>query len=360
MDLAYSEADAMSIEETEALIKGRPTSPGDSRLTPVLRPRLRVYGTRFYILTSFALIGMCQCMNCFTLTSLPDSTEQYFGISQAELIFVFNWQPLANTVGALFASALYSTLGTKWTVRLLALLATVGPAVRCIPSLVPAVRASQDLTLVCLHISSIVNGCGGPILNAAPALIAAIWFPANERMTATGILGTCPILGSMVGFFIGPRIVRHYTDVPKLLYVEALATAACGLMIWIYFPERPPTPPSGAAELRAQSKATARQGDLERFIRELPAAVSTWPFLITCLSANTFLAIYANAWQTIAPSMFVAAGYSESSANSFLLIVTVASVIGGFASGPLLRLFGGRLKLLECVALFGCVLGLGE
>jgi hypothetical protein len=179
-------------------------------------------------------------------------------------------------------------------------------------------------------------------------------------MTATGILGTCPVLGSMVGFFIGPRIVRHYTDVPKLLYVEALATAACGLMIWIYFPERPPTPPSGAAELRAQSKATARQGDLERFIRELPAAVSTWPFLITCLSANTFLAIYANAWQTIAPSMFVAAGYSESSANSFLLIVTVASVIGGFASGPLLRLFGGRLKLLECVALFGCVLGLGE
>jgi FLVCR family MFS transporter len=208
MDLQYSVKDAMSIEETEALIRGQ-SSPTDSRLTPVLRPRLKKYRTRFYILFSFALIGMCQCMNCFTLTSLPDSTEEYFGITQAELIFIFNWQPLANTVGALFASALYSTLGTKWTVRLLALLASAGPALRCVPSLVPAVKASRDLTLLCLHASSIINGCGGPILNSAPALISAIWFPAKERMTATGILGTCPVLGSMVGFFIGPRIVHH-------------------------------------------------------------------------------------------------------------------------------------------------------
>ena len=348
----------MSIEETQALIKGRPTSPSDDRMTPVLRPRLKVYGTRFYVLASFALMGMCQCMNCFTLTSLPDSMEEYFRVTQAELIVIFNWQPLANTVGALFASALYSTLGIKWTVRLLALLATLGPAVRCIPSLVPAVLASRDLTLVCLHISSIINGCGGPILNAAPALIAAIWFPATERMTATGILGTCPILGSMVGFFVGPRIVRHYTDVPTLLYVEALVPAVCGLMIWIYFPEKPPTPPSGAAELRAQTEV-AIQGDLAHFMRELPAALSTWPYLVTCLTANTFLAIYANAWQTIAPSMFVAAGFSERLANSFLLIVTVSSVIGGFVSGPLLRLFGGRLKLLECMALLVSVAGLG-
>ena len=349
----------MSIEETQALIKGRPTSPGDDRLTPVLRPRLKTYATRFYILASFALMGMCQCMNCFTLTSLPNSTEEYFRITQSELIMIFNWQPLANTIGALFASALYSTLGTKWTVRLFALLATLGPAVRCIPCLLPGVLASRNLTLACLHISSIINGCGGPILNAAPALIAAVWFPASERMTATGVLGTCPILGSMVGFFIGPRIVRHHTDVPALLYVEALGTAVCGMMIWIYFPEKPPTPPSGAAELRAHKKSAATQGRLAHFMRELPVAMSTWPFLITCLSANTFLAVYANAWQTIAPSMFVAAGYSERSANSFLLIATVSCVIGGFASGPLLRLFGGRLKLLECMALLVCVAGLG-
>ena len=35
---------------------------------------LRVYPTRFWILLSFSLLGMCQCMNCFTLTSLPESS----------------------------------------------------------------------------------------------------------------------------------------------------------------------------------------------------------------------------------------------------------------------------------------------
>jgi hypothetical protein len=31
-------------------------------------------------------------MNCFTLTSLPSSSERYFGVTQAQLIMVFNWQ----------------------------------------------------------------------------------------------------------------------------------------------------------------------------------------------------------------------------------------------------------------------------
>jgi hypothetical protein len=109
--------------------------------------------------------------------------------------------------------------------------------------------------------------------------------------------------------------------------------------------------------------------------------------------------------------MFVAADYSEEAANAFMLVVTVSSVVGapprhglslgcrppahisfpnielpwenvpadrnwlvamaragmiglgprvagGMLSGPLLQLFGGRLKLLELVALTLCALGL--
>ena len=100
--------------------------------------------------------------------------------------------------------------------------------------------------------------------------------------------------------------MQHYTDLPTLLYIEAVGTGVCALLIWIHFPERPPTPPSGAAELRSETNAKAQESDLSRFLAELPAAIRTWPFLLTCLSANTFLAIYANAWQTLAPSMFVA------------------------------------------------------
>lgn len=215
--------------ETQQLLASRVDVGGDRQPPPagVAAPAFKPTATRYWILFSFSLIGMCQCMNCFTLTSLPDSAEQYFRISQSELIVIFNWQPLANTVGALFAAGLYSTLGTKWTARLLAVLATLGPTLRCVasertmateqrkhqlkkidvwcpvlacwrvkhahgypstprrcvPSLVPSVLASRPLRLLCLHGSSIVNGLGGPILNTAPALLSAIWFPANERMT---------------------------------------------------------------------------------------------------------------------------------------------------------------------------------
>jgi sugar phosphate permease len=320
---------------------------------------IEAYNTRYWILLSFSLIGMCQCMNCFTLTSLPSSSEQYFGVTQSQLIVIFNWQPLANTLGALFAAGLYKTLGTQSTARLLAVLAVAGPTIRCIPSLLGIPQSG--LGLLCLHLSSIVNGCGGPILNAAPALLSATWFPSHERMTSTGILGTCPILGSMVGFALGPAVVKQYTDLPTLLYVEAIMTAICGALIWVHFPERPPNPPSGAADLRRKAEQEGRetQSDLQIFMKELPAALSNTPFVVICLTVNTLLAIYANAWQTIAPSMFVAAGYTESDANNFLFVITVSSVVGGFASGPLLhRVFGGRLKALEMVTLAAFTLGL--
>jgi len=156
-------------------------------------------------------------------------------------------------------------------------------------------------------------------------------------------------------------MVHHYTQLPNLLYAEAIGTAVCGLLIWLHFPDAPPTPPSGAAQLRAGRAAEAsaeEKSELQVFLAELPATLRTWPFIVTCLSANTFLAIYANAWQTIAPSMFVAADYTEADANSFMLVVTVTSVVGGMLSGPLLALSGGRLKLLELLSLVVCVAGL--
>jgi len=150
--------------------------------------------------------------------------------------------------------------------------------------------------------------------------------------------------------FIRGLVDEHHVNVSAVLLTTQRVIHHCAVVRCVVL--------QGAAELRGEGKAKATQSDFAQFMQELPQAVTTWPFLITCLSANTFLAIYANAWQTIAPSMFVAADYSESSANAFLLIVTVTSVIGGFASGPLLRLFGGRLKLLEWVAMAIAVVGL--
>jgi Na+/melibiose symporter-like transporter len=165
----------------------------------------------------------------------------------------------------------------------------------------------------------------------------------------------------MVGFALGPAIVKHHTDLPTLLYVEATITAVCGVMVWLHFPERPAKPPSGSADLRRKAEEEGRQTqtDFQVYMKELPTALRNVPFVIICLTANTLLAIYSNAWQTIAPAMFVAAEYSEAEANTFLLVITVAGVIGGFASGPLLhRVFGSKLKALEMVALATFVLGL--
>ena len=67
---------------------------------PVCRSDIEVYNTRYWILLSFSLLGMCQTMNCFTLTSLPSSSERYFGVTQAQLIMIFNWQCVGTHSGS--------------------------------------------------------------------------------------------------------------------------------------------------------------------------------------------------------------------------------------------------------------------
>ena len=64
-----------------------------------------------------------------------------------------------------------------------------------------------------------LNGLAAPVCMAAPSLISATWFPADQRTTATSLSLLSGNVGFALGFIIGTFIlclpvfmwkIRHY------------------------------------------------------------------------------------------------------------------------------------------------------
>ena len=163
-------------------------------------------------------------------------------------------------------------------------------------------------------------------------------------MAATAVGSTMPAVGALLGFLLGPAIVHRPSQLPVLLYVEAVASAASLFFALLYLPRKPPSPPSAAAAARAPSKGTAE------FLAEMPLALRQLPFVAVVLSLASAFGVFTS-WIALVPASIVSAGFSEADANAFLLSNTLATVAGGFSVGPCSRVYR------SCVGLKGSVLG---
>jgi len=106
---------------------------------------------------------------------------------------------------------------------------------------------------------------------AGAPLLSSTWFPASQRTTATAIGATFNGLGTAVSFIVGPLVVRSpsnntingtlllrhedsdvdiiKSDIMTLQYGEFAWSAALLLLVLVYFPAKPPRPPSITASI---------------------------------------------------------------------------------------------------------------
>ena len=139
-----------------------------------------------------------------------------------------------------------------------------GKAIQVIPFSDMAVKT------VFIYIGHLVTMLPSFIANGAPPLVSNTWFPPNERTTATAIGTLAANFGAALAFFIGPSMMPNtfnnsgnsslnLTDREirvievRLRYYFYLQTGLAALLfgcVVVYFPSRPPLPPSIAALTR--------------------------------------------------------------------------------------------------------------
>ena len=154
--------------------------------------------------------------------------------------------------------------GLRTSVFVTSLMLLVGKAIQVIPF------SDTTVKTVFIYIGHLVTMLPSFIANGAPPLVSSTWFPPNERTTATAIGTLAANLGAALAFFIGPSMIPktfsnsgdnnfNLTDDEKRLiesrlsdyfYLQTGIAALLFVCVVVYFPSKPPLPPSIAALTR--------------------------------------------------------------------------------------------------------------
>ena len=164
--------------------------------------------------------------------------------------------PAAFLVSVFLASYILSTRrdGLVLSIRLGAVLCFCAALLRCLPVCLSSdtIAGSRGTLVALLHVCQFANGAAAPFVVASPSLLSLLWFPEEQRNTATAVANVASALGRAVGFFLGPALVPGPDALPVLLVAE-LGLAALPLLaaVWL-LPNAPLAPPSRAALLEGR------------------------------------------------------------------------------------------------------------
>lgn len=222
---------------------------------------IHVYKSRWYILFTFSLLSLAQAAIWNTWGPLAQSGHDIFGWQNKDIALLTNWGPISYIVADIPFSWMMDVKGCRLACVITAFFCFVGTALRCI-------TLKKPYSTWLINIGQAINGAAGPVVMAAPPVLSSIWFPLHQRFTATAITSLAAVFGSTISPLIGPLIVQTNTtnistsvikpqvivsieeeksEMNTLLRLEFIFCAVVFIMVLVYFPDKPPSPPSASA-----------------------------------------------------------------------------------------------------------------
>eukprot|EP00298_Acanthocystis_sp_HF-20_P016323 c21450_g6_i6.p1 GENE.c21450_g6_i6~~c21450_g6_i6.p1 ORF type:complete len:464 (+),score=165.85 c21450_g6_i6:66-1457(+) len=316
----------------------------------------RTYMSRWLILFIFSFSSFNQSLFWITFSPISDMSEKYFQISSAEVEFFLNY---GGIIFVPFAIPLLwlTKHGLRKTVLVSVTLQLIACVIRCIPCFWPERFVKShggNGGIILIHLGQIVNAICGPMVMATPSMVSQTWFGDGERTTSTAVGSLANNFGSAAGFLMAPFLVRTPDLIPKLLYIHTILALIPFIMAFIYFPDRPPTPPSISA---IKSQANEEIGDNRNkfdFLIDLKKGVFHRDLIIISLAGGFINGVF-NGWSGIISDIVNPYGYSDTDAGWFGFASTIGTIVGGMLSGYVAdKYFQKRFKnLLVIFLVFG-------
>uniref|UniRef100_H2ZFL6 Major facilitator superfamily (MFS) profile domain-containing protein n=1 Tax=Ciona savignyi TaxID=51511 RepID=H2ZFL6_CIOSA len=240
----------------------------------------KTYWYRWYICLIFAFQGLLQGCVWNTWPAIDDSAEAAIGFSKQDIELLVNWGPIAFIIFMPIYMWLLQTKGLRLSVVSGAFLVAIGTGLRCLP-------LPNNILKYFIHVGQFLNGIAGCPVMAIPPMLSNVWFPASERITATGIATLFNYFGTGAAYIIGPlfvnepsnatqnitcwNITKHNTprnsscqeifgirnEIQTVLYFEFGLASIIFLAMLVFFPNKPPTPPSVSA---SKSRMSLKRG----------------------------------------------------------------------------------------------------
>ncbi|CAL8267524.1 unnamed protein product [Lota lota] len=318
----------------------------------------RVYGRRWLVLTLFSLLGFMQGMVWNSWGPIQNSAIRAFGFTKSDIAILVLWGPVGFIPWLLFMW-LMDNKGLRVSFLLSAFLMLLGSALRSVP------LGEEPLRRWLIHGGQLLNGLAGPTVMSAGPLLSTTWFAPDQRATATAVATLMNYLGSAASFMVGPLLVPAPNDsmavtnlgpaaaahdvfirdrIQLLMYSEFGVIAVLFGAVLLYFPSRPPMPPSVAA-------ASQRLSYRSSIIRLL----SNGRFLMIALAYAVPLGVVGG-WSGVLDMILTPAKVSQVDAGW----IGFWSIVGGCVFGVAMARFAdsirGMLKLILVLMLAGASL----
>ena len=226
----------------------------------------KLYWRRWLILAMFSITVMISNNIWISFSTITSIVEMYYRVNP---IFI-NWLSIVYSlfIALLLApgSYLVSRFGLRWTM-------VVGAFVNAFGSCLRLVGAGRTM-FVFVFIGSCFCGLAECFFLFLSPHIAATWFGAHERTTASAVGMLLSWSGTGLGFLTATFFVSERKRVEReigygirnLLLFEAIASTVLFILCVVFMKDAPPTPPSRSQEIRHQllisedDDATTRTG----------------------------------------------------------------------------------------------------
>jgi MFS family permease len=193
--------------------------------------KVKVYGYRWLVLLAFVVIACLTQVLWITFAPVTSAAAQFYRTSDLMIGLLSMSFMIVYIVMVLPSAWAIDTWGFRKAVGLGAILTAVFGLTRGL--------FASNFTIVFL--SQIGLAAGQPFVIGAITKVAARWFPAKERATASAIGTLALYLGPLAAMLLTPFLVLRI-GLPRTLLAYGIAAAAAALIFLLVAREHPPTP----------------------------------------------------------------------------------------------------------------------
>uniref|UniRef100_K1QKA8 Disrupted in renal carcinoma protein 2-like protein n=1 Tax=Magallana gigas TaxID=29159 RepID=K1QKA8_MAGGI len=323
-----------------------------------------VYKRRWYILLAYSLLACTQGGYWNTWGPIAASSEDAFGWSDADIALLSNWGPISYVLATFVMSWVVDVKGLRWACLSTAIMVAAGAGARCITDQPPYVKWT-------VNIGQFLNGLAGPVAMGVPPALSALWFPVKERTTATAIatilngigvgisfaLGTSMNVGQMLNGLAGPvsaippvlscgwfparqRVTATsittsaaFVGIAASMVLEAAWAVFVLLLILVYFPAKPPKPPTLSASVERMD-----------FMTGAKTLIRNARFWVICATYGISLGVF-NCWQSVLDVILKPHKIDESEAGWLGFYSILAGCVGSVILARFADVFSRHMKM---------------
>ena len=161
-----------------------------------------VYKRRWYVLGVFCYAALLQATIWNTWGPITETTKVLLGWTDGNIALVTNLSNVSFCIMVIPPCMLMDRKGLRFSLIICSVMLIVATGLRCI-------TLESKVLLGLSYTCALIFGMAAIVPFAGPSLVSAVWFPLNQRTTATAIASIFNYFGFAFSFLLGPLIVTN-------------------------------------------------------------------------------------------------------------------------------------------------------